>query len=214
MTDDALEILSIPQQKILEQSYICGFCDPASGKQEIKSTRARSAIVVIASYDIFVFVLYAWASRGPTGKLIEKIFDVCDQWKPRLFGIEANAMQEAFANSVIYQAKLRQKHYPIVPKYQPTKIDKRWRTRSSLQPRIGWRRIIFGPDQHELISEVTTHPMAPIVDLVDALASACAMLPGRHVQADVDNELNARLKYLRDTGADPDYIQQVAEGQA
>jgi len=51
-----------------------GFCDP---KQRVKRLRARSAIIVIAVDSVGrIFVLYAWAGRIPTDRLVEKIIDV------------------------------------------------------------------------------------------------------------------------------------------
>jgi Holliday junction resolvasome RuvABC endonuclease subunit len=190
-----------------------GFVDPAAGKKlAIKSTRARSAIVIVAPDPKLprLFVLHAWAERCPTDRLIETIFEVCERFKPRVMGMEANAMQSAFADSVSFAARLQQKRYPIVPIHQSTKVDKDFRIRSILQPLIGYGRLFTQASQTELNNELAAFPMSPTKDLVDALASACALVPPRATRAQVDEESEARLQYLRDSGAPPDYIERMA----
>jgi hypothetical protein len=194
----------------LKERYF--FCDPAGGKQQVKGVRSRSAVVGVAPYDVWLIVLYAKADRCPTDKLIKRILSVCEEWKPRLFGIESNAMQSKFADSVQYAAKLEHKRYPIVGVNQPTKIDKLFRIRSVLQPIIGFGRLIIREDQTELRSELASFPMSATKDVVDCLASACAMVPARTTRAERDGELERRLRYLRESGAPASYISDVASG--
>ena len=187
------------------------FCDPASGKQPIKKSRGRSAIVGIGADSIErIFTLVAWASRGTTDMLIDKILAVNEEWKPRIFGIEANAMQSLFADALRREITRRHLRVPLVPVYQPTGIDKDFRIRSVVQPAYAEGRLFVQAGQHDLLNEITSFPTGSTKDLVDALASAISLVPARSTRAQRDDETDARLAYLRDSGASPDYIETVA----
>jgi hypothetical protein len=190
------------------------FCDPASGKKEqVKRVRARSAIVVVGADPLSrIFVLQAWAERCSTEKLMDRILELNDFWRPRIFGIEANAMQSLFADAVHLEARHRDRKIPLSAVYQPTKIEKDFRIRAALQPVIAFGRLFLQPTQHELEAELKSFPMTPVKDLVDALASAVELVPPRAPRQQANDELEAHLAYLRDTGAPASYIEEVARG--
>lgn len=194
----------------------CAFCDPASGKKlAIKRVRARSAIIVVGQ-DLMgrIYVLHAWADRCSTDKLTDRILRVNAEWRPRLFGIEANAMQSLYGDMVRREARLQAAVKPaFIPVDQPTRVDKDWRIRSVLQPVIAEGRLCLLDTQFELRAEITTFPMSPTKDMVDALASAIAMLPKRAAAPERRDEMARRLAYLRESGASMDYIEDVAAGR-
>ncbi len=190
------------------------FCDPASGKKEIvKSIRSRSAIVVIVIDSISrIFVLLAWAARCSTDKLIERIFEVSEAYKPRIFGCEANAMQSLFADAVRREARMSHRKLALTSISQSTKVDKFFRIRAAVQPVIAHGRLFIQPHQHELRNEVTSFPMSPTYDLIDALASAIALAPQRRIRQQRDAELDNLARYLRQSGASPTHIERrIAE---
>ncbi len=83
-----------------------GFTDPASGKTATRKTFANQAIIIIGvDYLLRIFVLYAWAGRLRTVLYLDKIIDVCAEYAPRRFGVEANAMQSLFVDVVREKAK-------------------------------------------------------------------------------------------------------------
>jgi len=185
------------------------FCDPASGRQVVKRVRARSAIIVIGVDHLMrFFVLLAWAGRPTPSKLVEKLIEVGATYKPRRFGIEANAMQSLFAALVIAQAKELKKNIPFVPVNQDTKIDKDWRIRTEIQPVIANGRLFVMDKQVELLSELTAFPMGMTKDLVDCLASAIKLAPKRARPQAQKDEMDALARYLRETGASPRHIEQ------
>lgn len=186
------------------------FCDPASGKKlALKRVRARSAIIVIAQDPLSrLFVLHAWAERCSTDKLTNRILDVNERYKPKVFGIEANAMQALYGDMVSREARFRSKRLPLSPVEQPTKIDKDWRIRMALQPVIADGRLFIQPDQHELRAELTTFPMSMTKDLIDALASAVTLMPQRAIARETKDEVDKLAAYLRASGAPPRYIEQ------
>lgn len=191
------------------------FCDPAGKKKpgEIKRVRARSAIVVVAPDHLSrILVLHAWAKRCTTDELIERIFEVQEAYKPRVFGIEANAMQSLFADAVQRESRMLQKRINLSPVMQPTKIDKDFRIRAALQPVVAWGRLLLQEHQTDLIHEITSFPMSATKDLVDALASAIALVPRKPVQREKDEETERLASYLRRSGMAPDRIaRRIAE---
>ena len=193
-----------------------GFCDPASGRQAIRRARARSAIIVIAADQLGrFFVLHAWAGRPTTTQLVARLIDIGEKFHPRRFGIEANAMQSLFADLVAGQAKELQKKIAFVPITQPTRVDKDWRIRTTLQPVIENGRLFVQEAHHELMAEISTFPVSTTKDMIDALASAINLAPRRHVSQQQHDEIDRLAEYLRATGVAPSQIEQrIAEVRA
>lgn len=183
------------------------FTDPSSGKQNaarLKRTSARSSIVVIGIDDLTrIFVLHAWAERCPTDKYVEKIYSTYDKFTPRIFGVEANAMQSLFGDMLAREARALAKRIPFTPVYQNTRIEKNWRIRTALQPVLAEGRLFLLENEHELRAELSTHPMSPTVDLVDALASAIELAPARAPAVAQNDQKQALAQYLRDSGMSP-----------
>lgn len=196
------------------------FCDPAAGRQSgrsraIKAVGSRSAIVVIAADWLSrIFVLHTWAERCSTDRLCDKILAINRDFSVRLFGIEANAMQSLFADAMLREARYKGQRLPLVPVTQPAKIDKTWRIKAALEPLFPAGRLFVQPAHLELKHEIVSFPMSPMKDLVDALASAVALVPRRPAAQARNEELEARLRYLRETGAPAWHVEQVAAGRA
>lgn len=184
------------------------FTDPASGKSVLKKVRARQAIIVIAvDWLQRIFVLFTWAGRIPTSRYLDKIIKICDDFQPRQFGIEANAMQSLFADLVTDAAKQRMKRLSFIPVTQPTRIDKDFRIRTTLEPVISDGRLFIQESQVDLQGEIRSFPTGLTKDLVDCLASAIALVPRRPLPVQQNEEANQLASYLRSTGAPPWYIQ-------
>jgi hypothetical protein len=187
---------------------VAAFCDPAGGKRmELKRVRARSAIVVVGTDRLGrIFVLHTWADRCTAGQLSEKILKIQQERLPRVFGIEANAMQALYGEMVAREARHLGQRLPLLPVKQPTNVDKDWRIRTALQPIIGNDRLFLQAGQYELKAELTTFPMNPLKDLVDALASAVTLLR-KPMSARVERaDSQAYLEYLRSSNAPSWYV--------
>jgi len=190
------------------------FLDPASSKKamELRQTKARSAIIVIAPDWLGrIFVLDAWADRCSTDALIERMYATHATWKLKIMGGEANGMQELFQESILRDARLRGKELPLRPVHVSTRVEKTWRIRTILQPIIANGRLFLRSDMNELRSELTSFPLSPLVDMVDALASAIKLVPKRPTQREDDRELQELLSYLRKTGASQQVIEEVSQ---
>lgn len=185
-----------------------GFTDPASGKARLKRIRARQAIIVIATdWLTRIYVLYTWAGRIPTSRYLDKILKVCDDYRPKSFGIEANAMQSLFADLVTDAAKKRAKRIAFISVTQPTKIDKDFRIRTVLEPVIADGRLFTQESQVELEGELRSFPTGLTKDLVDCLASVIALVPRRSMPQQQNDEAEQLAAYLRNTGAPTWYVE-------
>lgn len=184
------------------------FTDPASGKAALKRIRARQAIVVIA-HDWLqrVFVLHVWAGRIPTSRYLNKILKVNEDYRPKQFGIEANAMQSLFADLVTDAAKRRAKRMSFIPVTQPTRIDKNFRIRTVLEPVIADGRLFITKTQVTLQGELRSFPTGLTKDIVDCLASVIALIPRRPLPIQQSQEADQLASYLRNTGAPSWYVQ-------
>lgn len=205
MAETAIDLKDLPERY--------AFFDPASSKkmQELKMLKSRSAIVVVAPDWLGrIFVLDAWAGRCSTDQMIERLYRTHEVWNLKALGGEANGLQELFQEAIMRDARLRGKQLPLRPIHQPTRIDKDWRIRATLQPIVANGRLFVRPDQTELRTEIVSFPLSPLKDTIDALASAIRMIPQRPVAAERDAETAHLLEYLRKTGAPPAVIEEVA----
>jgi len=190
------------------------FVDPAGKAKRgegLKKSRPRQAIVVLAAdWLTRVFVFYAWAGNLPPTAFMEKIIDVYSRYSPRICGIEANAMQELFAELVKDEATRRLGTVRMRPINQDTHVDKDWRIRTTLEPVVNQGRLFLldGNTQIDLENEVRSFPTGKRKDIVDALASAVKLIPARNQEKARDDEVQGVLEYLRETGAPSWYIEQ------
>ena len=193
--------------------FRAAFLDPAGGKQQVKKTRAKSAIIVVGADSLNrFFVLYTWAERCATTDIYEKIYEVNELFKPDTFGIESSAQQSLFVDGVIMDAYMRQKTVPIVAVPMPVSISKEFRVRTVVEPVIKEGRLFINKEEHkELFNQIRDHPMNTIVDLIDALASAIHLIPKQALPREITRENQELLDYLRNTGAPIDIIQKAAQ---
>lgn len=193
------------------------FLDPSGGKnQTIKRVAARSAIVIVQEcLKDSLLVTEAWAAKCSTDELTERVFDYNRLYRPRLFGVESNAMQSLYVDSLLRESRQKGFTIPLVPWRQPTNIEKDFRIRTTLQPWLSHGKLIMRDTLLELKNELLAFPTGMLKDLVDALASVVAMVPPRSTTEYVDSEIVSLMQYMKNCGYGPDAImRRVAEIQA
>jgi len=202
-------MIRLPRHSLI---FTSAFLDPAGGKVTKEKARARSAISV-ASVDPAnrIFIRYAWAERCSTERLFDKIYEVNRIFRPNVFGIEGNAQQGLFVDSVIKDARKERIRIPIANVIHPTNLNKDFRIRTFLQPPVSEGRLFLLVDQGELLKEIVNFPMGRLKDMLDSLASAVSLLPNYFSMSDVDQDDQDYLQYLRDSGAPPDMIELEAK---
>jgi hypothetical protein len=191
-----------------------GFLDPHAGGTELKRVASRAAIIVVRPDDIGrIFVFHAWAARVKTDDLMDELWKVSERFHVKTFGVEANAMQSLFVDAIARDVRLRNRRLPLMPVTQPTNRTKADRVRSTLQPLLGAGRLFLlegDAGMEELRHEIATFPMNPRADMVDALASACRLVPPPRARREYDAERDAKLRYLRSVGAPIESIREAA----
>jgi hypothetical protein len=200
----------------IEKMSKYAFTDPAGGKQKAaqakhKKIRALQATIVIAVDDLTrIFVIHCWSGRLPPSKYLDKLITTCDDYIPKTFGIEANAMQSLFADLVHTEAKRRLGTHGnrFLPIDQPTKIDKHFRIRTTLEPVINEGRLFVPDHMTELLADLKGFPTIQHIDRIDCLASAIALVPPRPLPQKMKDEAEQLARYLRNTGAPSHYIEQ------
>ncbi len=198
------------------------FTDPASGRSRSGSSAAsikqsKQAITVVAvSPHTHIFTVFAWMGKLPTTAYVDKLIKVHEQYRPRTFGIEANAMQSLFADQVRSQVKQQLQRVAFLPIFQPTNIDKKFRIRTALEPVINYGRLFILPSLVELENGLRGFPVADdYLDIIDCLASTVRLVPRRAEAITQNNEIAALAAYLRSTGAPAWHIERrVAEERA
>lgn len=187
------------------------FCDPASGKKReaIRSVRARSAIVVVGTDSLNrIFVLDAWADRVGTNEIRKKFVDMCEYWGPAIAAFEDVGQQSLLVDPIMDEAAMRGLQLPLAAIKPTTKVDKRFRIRATIQPVYGAGRLIINESLLELINEITGFPLSPTMDLVDAMASAIALVPPATTEQKTSDDAAELARYLRESGASMDAIEQ------
>ncbi len=199
----------------IEKMRKYAFTDPAGGKQKAaqakhKKIRALQATIVICVDDLTrIYVLHCWSGRLPPSKYLDKLITTCDDYEPKIFGIEANAMQSLFAELVHDTARRRLGAHKnrFLAVDQPTKIDKFFRIRTTLEPVIDEGRLFVPDHMIELLSDLKGFPTIQFIDRIDALASAVSLVPQRPLPQKRQDEAEQLARYLRNTGAPSHYIE-------
>ena len=189
---------------------IIAFLDPAGRAKpgQLKKVRANAAIVVIGADDLRrIFVLECWAGRPGAIGMAKKVLEINERWHPRILGCEANAMQELYADMLQHEAKRAGVKLPLVAVSQSTNVEKPFRIRTTMQPVIGFGRLVLRADMFDLTQELTSFPMGQVVDRIDALASAVSLVPSRSHTYRRSEERDGLAAYLRESGADPRAIE-------
>lgn len=198
---------AIPLDSLVKYSFL----DLAGSKKlAVKRVLANSALVTIGVEPGVlqrIFVLECWRGREKANQLIDRVMATNERWHPIQFGIEANAMQSLFADLVAHEAQRLQQRLPLIPVNQPTKIDKEWRIRDALQPVIGHGRLFILPSMIELTGEVTGFPLAALRDMIDALASAVALVPLKAAAPTKAAVREGLARYLRQIGTPASVIE-------
>jgi len=196
------------------------FLDPAApkrGREGLKHVASRSAIVVAGQDDLGrLFVIHAWADRCSTEKLVKKLFEVVDRFQPKVIGCEENALAGLFTDAM-RAGLFNQRRLPLVGVTQPGNVEKDYRIRTTLQPLVANGRVFLlasDPGLLELRAEITTFPMNHRKDLIDSFASVCRLMPLRAARTGIDDEQQAYLRYLRESGASEAVIRAAAHGVA
>ena len=119
-------------------------------------------------------------------------------------------MQSLFANLVYDETRRRLGAHKnkFLEVNQPTKVDKFFRIRITLEPVINEGRLFVPEHMTELLADLRGFPTIQHIDRIDCLASAVALIPQRPVPQKTQDEADSLASYLRSRGAPSQYIEQ------
>lgn len=140
--------------------------DPNGGS---KTAPDEASIVVSATApDENVFTLAVYAGRPTPTEFTEKLFKICQRWRPRLVGIEKAGQQQTRHN---FEEKMKaEKVFYMLTDLKHGNRDKTDRIRTSLEPVIASQRLFLLRSQSSLDHQVKNFPDIQNDDQVDALA--------------------------------------------
>jgi predicted phage terminase large subunit-like protein len=116
------------------------------------------------------YVRYAKRHRLSPTELVDMIFTLHDEWKPRSIGIEEVAYQKALLYFVDQEMRRRKIILPITGVKAPTDRSKETKI-LSLVPWIQWGRLMMNRGLNDLEMELNSFPRGAHDDLLDALAN-------------------------------------------
>jgi predicted phage terminase large subunit-like protein len=156
----------------LEELQISVGVDPATGKQH----GDFSAIVVVGKDKRgVIYVLYTYIRKVSPTALMEELFRVYQQFKPRVIVFEEVAFQEVFKKWILEEGSKRGLHLPV--KGVKPKGSKEVRA-TALAPLMENGLLKFKENQKELLEQLLTFPKGTHDDAVDALVYAVQGLEG------------------------------------
>ena len=179
---------------------IYGFCDLAAGKEARAKRRTARQVIAIGARDWLDrwFFIHIWAGRETATDFKKRIVDVQEQYRPRIFGVEANGMQVLYGSLVREEARLRcGSRVKMIPVYQPTNVDKDFRIRTGLEPLIAQGRLFLLPELTDAWIELRGFPTAATKDIVDAMETCIRLAPKRPIKTQNSAEREQYAAYLR-----------------
>lgn len=168
--------------------------DPNSG--QLMATDKPAVVVSAITPDKQIIVLETFATRVSPGDLVNKIYELCIKWKPRIAGIEKAGQQ----TTMFYfeQKCMEEGQYWDLAPLKPGNQDKEVRIRQNLDTPLKARAIYILPTMTGLISQIQLFPQLGKHnwDEIDALAYGPQLYqPGMRL-ADIEAEEDAEKKIL------------------
>lgn len=154
---------------------VAGACDPSLGKDMTKGDFSATGVGGIHALTGQIYVMEADIKRRKPETISDDIIAYGDEYNFSRYGIEANAFQEFFKNSVKKRAEELGKQYRIPIEGIINSGDKHLRIQT-LQPLIKNFYIKFLRHQTELIEQLNTYPTADHDDGPDMLEMLVRML--------------------------------------
>lgn len=144
------------------------FLDPAISQQDTADYTAY--VVVKVDENGYWYVIDAKRQRINATDTIKLIFDLCEVYQPRAFGVEIVAYQQAILHFLDEEMRRRDKIIPVTGIRRGPDKSKEQRI-LSLVPRFEWGRIYLTQGLVDLEDEYAKFPRGSNDDLMDALAS-------------------------------------------
>lgn len=168
-------------------------CDPNSGS--LTATDFPAIGVYGISPKDQIFCLDSWSRRVQPDEFIDRIYEMWQQWNPRVLGIEEAGQQ---TTKFWFNKKARQLGvYIFQQTLKPKNRDKAARIRKALQPSINQGLFFVRKSQTTLRHQVQFHPDLDNDDEIDCAAYATELFISPMSQSQRDEEEDAAETVLK-----------------
>lgn len=154
-------------KEIPENTHRFGFIDPAIG--QLKHHDWTGIAIVDVDYQSNWYLRVAAHYRLTPTEIVNKMFEICDQFKLKALGVESVAYQEALLYFVSEEMRKRQKTIPV------TGITRNHTSKATrilgLVPRFEWGTLMIAPGMTDFEDEYNSYPRGTHDDILDAIAS-------------------------------------------
>ena len=190
----------------LSSLIINAFADSSGGRVgggRKLSQRSRSAVVVVGqNQQEQYFIFKVWIRHCTTDELIDEIFATDDEWKPRIFAIDATGTQTLFVDALHRECREKGRRDRYAD--HVFEGDKNMRIETLLQPlQSAGKLFVLTTGMDDFQHEYEGFPSSNYKDGLDAVAGCIMQFPRRHRPDEVQNEMLGYRHYLRQQGVDP-----------
>lgn len=176
-----------------DQLDIVMACDPNSGSLTATDFPAIG-VYGISSKDQ-VFCLDSWSRRVQPDAFVDRIYEMWQQWGPRVLGIEEAGQQ---TTSFYFKKKARETQtYIFQVALKPRNRDKPSKIRKALQPIINQGNFFIRKSQTTLRHQIQFHPDLDNDDEIECAAYATEMFISPATQSQRDEEEDAVQTVLK-----------------
>ena len=154
-------------KEIPKNTYRFGFIDPAIGQKDHNDYTGIAVIDV--DTDGVWYLRVANRYRLTPSEIVDKMFELQDEWQLKSLGVESVAYQEALLYLLSERMRATKKIVPVtgIKRNQTSK-----QTRIlGLVPRFEWGRLLISQGMTDFEDEYESFPRAGHDDILDAIAS-------------------------------------------
>lgn len=148
-------------------TFSFGFIDPAIG--QLKHHDYTGISIIDVDSDGIWYLRLAYRVRLTPTEIVNKMFELCEQFGLKALGVESVAYQEALLYIASEEMRRRQKTIPITGITRKS-VSKQTRIRA-LVPRFEWSRLLVSQGMVDFEDEYNTFPRGKFDDILDATAS-------------------------------------------
>lgn len=154
-------------KQIPDNTYRFGFIDPAIGQD--KHHDYTGIVIIDVDTDGVWYLRVAAHYRLTPTEIVDKMFQLQEEWQLRALGVEAQAYQEALLYILSERMRQTSKTIPVVG-IKRTQISKNTRI-LGLVPRFEWGRLLISQGMTDFEDEYSSFPRGSHDDILDSLAS-------------------------------------------
>ena len=152
---------------IPQDTFRFGFIDPAIG-QEKHHDFTGIVVIDVDSDGVWYLRVATHYKLNPT-QIVDKMFNLCEEWGLKALGVEVQAYQEALLYILAEKMRRENKTIPVTG-IKRSQVSKETRI-LGLVPRFEWGRLLVSQGMVDFEDEYNSFPRGSHDDILDSLAS-------------------------------------------